>query len=30
MTSNETIWKIQREFMELAKSIEAQHGVALL
>ena len=30
MTSNETIWKIQREFMELAKSIEAQHGFALL
>ena len=30
MTSKETIWEIQREFMELAKSIEAQHGVALL
>ena len=30
MTSNETIWKIQREFMELAKSIEEQQGVALL
>lgn len=30
MIEDATIWKIQQDLMELAKSIETQHGVALL